>query len=910
MKLLLFAFFLASLNLPAVTVYVAPDGDDANPGTKERPLATATAARDALRRLRAASGPAAVEFADGVYRQDAPVRLEAADGGTAASPVVWRAAHRGQAVFSGSVKPTSTGRVADPAVLELLPAAARDHVVYADIPGDLPLPGFRGGGCGTPQKLCEVPLSVFQGETRLEPARWPNEGFARTGENVGKAEARHDANFCRSGVFTFADERLAAWAKEPDLWAYGLWCYEWADAKAQVLKVDPAAGTIAVDPSPIGFGIRERAQFHVLNALSELDRPGEWVIDRRRRRVYVWPLKDSGPLAFACAPGLLVARGTSHLILDGLVFDCARTDAVDLRDCSNCTVRAATVRRTSAWAIRIQGGVSNRVAGCDLYDLGEGGVFLSGGDFATLTPAEHVADNNHIHHYGNVVPNYKPGVQLLGVGNRATHNLIHHSRHQAVAFGGNDHTIAWNVIHDMCTFNDDAGSIYCCQRDWTRRGTVIERNLIHMTGKKPNPTHTEAIYLDDFSSGVVVRGNLINRASLGIYIGGGQDCTVDNNVILNCGRSVCLGSRGVETFAKSISGRGRESEMFRRLDELKPLLAGTLWRTRYPNLLKVRDFEDGVFAHNALYNTITNNVTGGCGFIEKDNWSKVGPYCTVTNNLELKGDPGFADYGGFDWELRPDSPAAKMVGRTEFAKMGLYASPDRASPAVKFAPDVTPPLPIRVRLAPAVARVDLALDGELPADEVGMADTASLHACDQPSWGRGKRLVADFGQADLNEWKEYAFSFTPRFDCTARLVTMGARGKDTLYDDFRATGTTLMNGGFETGKGWRLPHANPKDYRAPLCDLESAYGVIDAAAAGVPAAEGSRMACGNDMLNFSCSLTLRKGVPVTIRFKARAAAHPEVAEVTSASLRVTLDPAAFALPDGARRTVTVVSDGI
>ena len=847
----------------AAVVYVAPDGSDANPGTRERPLATPTAARDAARR----AGPGAtVEFADGVYRLVSPLRLDARD-----SKTVWRAAHRGKAVFSGSVKPTFCGRADDPAVLALLPAAARDKVVFAELPAGFDLPGFRGGGCGTPARLCEVPVSVFQGVRRLEPARWPNEGFARTGANIGEIEKRHDAVYCRSGVFRFADERLAAWAREPDLWTYGLWCYEWADAKAQVTNVDVAAGTLAVDPSPIGFGIREGAQFHVLNALSELDRPGEWVIDRRRRRIYVWPLAE-GELAFACADGLVRVEKATGVVFDGLDFDCSRTDALVFTDCTACTVRASVVRRTSAWAISVSGGADDRVVGCDLYDLGEGGVALSGGDFRTLKPAGHVADNNHIHHYGNVVPNYKPGVSLQGVGNRATHNLIHHSRHQAVAFGGNDHYIGWNVIHDMCTFNDDAGSIYCCQRDWTKRGTVIERNVIHMTGKQPDPTHTEAIYLDDFSSGVIVRDNLINRASLGIYIGGGQDNLVTGNVILNCTSPVRLGSRGVETFAKGISGRGRDSEMFRRLDGLKDLLEGELWRGRYPNLLRVYDFADGVAAHNAHFNVVTNNVAAGCGPFSKDNWKSVGETCTFDGNLILAGDPGFVDYANFDWELKADSPAAKLVGRLDYAKTGLYASDERASPPVRFAADVTPPPEIRRRLEPASVRIDFQLEGALPAGVDGCAE--EMHGCCLPEWGGRRRVVASFGLASLQDWQEYSCTFTPRFDCRMTLVTMGTRGYDTLYDDIRLTGAELKDGGFETGEGWRLPVANPDDYRAPNCDLDPPFGLVGADAVGCAPAEGVQMGCGNDMLNFSTPLQLKAGVPVTVRFKARARPAP------------------------------------
>jgi len=853
-------FICASSGL-AATVYVSPQGSDANPGTKERPLATLAAARDRVRQF--GPGLNCVELADGVYPLTSPLSLDSRD-----SDVVWRAAHRGKATLSGTVRPTVEGPVTDPEVLALLPETARSHVVFAELPQGVELPGFSGGGCGTPARLCEIPVSVFQGMTRLEPARWPNDGYARTGANVGKVEKRHDAAFSRSGIFGFASPRLAAWAKEPDLWAYGLWCYEWADAKAQVRKVDPVAATISVDPAPIGFGIRENAQFYVLNALSELDRPGEWVIDRKRRRVYVWPRQDGGELNFACASGLVSAAGARGITLDGLVFDFSRTDAIVLKDCTNCTVRASTVRRTSSWAVRVRGGSSNRVQGCDLYDLGEGGIELAGGNFESLVPAGHIADNNHIHHYGNIVPNYKPGVQLTGVGNRATHNLIHHSLHQAVAFGGNDHYIGWNVIHDTCTFNDDAGAIYCCQRDWTKRGTVIECNVIHMTGKKPVPTHTEAIYLDDFSSGVVVRGNIINRASMGVYVGGGQDCIVEGNLILNCLRGVAIGSRGTDSFAKNISGLGRKSEMFKRLDSLRSLLEGPLWRSRYPKLLKVYDYEDACFAHNALFNVVTNNVSAGSGANELSNWKNIGPSTIVADNLELPDDPGFVDYPHLNFSLKPGSVAERKLGDLGFDRMGLYDDPSRASPAVKFAADVTTPPEIRVRRASAVVRLDFDLVGNLPEGVRGMAE--NLRLCSLPEWGRYKRLVADFGLASRTEWTEYSCSFTPNFDCTVRLVTMGSRGDDTLYDDIRVTGSEIVDGGFETGRGWSLPRANPKDYRAPLCNLEPPYGIVEATQVKCDAAEGVKMACGNDMLNFTTPLKLKKGVRVSITFKARA----------------------------------------
>ena len=120
-----------------IELHVSPAGNDSNPGTKEKPLATPAGARDALRRMRAAVAdaqgrvpPGEVVFEDGVYLLSEPVRLDARDG----SNVTWRAANRGKAVFSGALTPAGWKKVDDPAILELLPEAARAHVVMADIP--------------------------------------------------------------------------------------------------------------------------------------------------------------------------------------------------------------------------------------------------------------------------------------------------------------------------------------------------------------------------------------------------------------------------------------------------------------------------------------------------------------------------------------------------------------------------------------------------------------------------------------------------------------------------------------------------------------------------------------------------------------------------------------------------------
>ena len=799
-----------------------------------------------------------VELADGVYPLSAPLVFGAADGGSPDAPVVWRAKNRGKAILQGFAdfawKP-----VEDACAVSLLGEEGRSHVLEADIPAGVPLPGFRGGGCGTPDNLQEIPVSLFEDDSRLELARWPNDEFAHTGEVLGETKS----GLTTSGVFHFPSERLERWAREPELWAFGLWRHAWADARTKVLKVDPVAQMLSVDPAPIGFGIVADARFYVLNALSELDRPGEWVIDRARRKIYAWPRRKDGHLRLAVADGLIRVRGASNLSFEGIVFEGSRTDALTFVDSTNCQVVASVVRKTSSNGIRATGGARFHADGCDVSDIGETGIIVSGGDKLTLTPARHMVRNCHIHHYGRVIPNYRAGISLSGVGNIAGRNLIHHAKHQGVVFYGNDHRISYNVIHDTCEGNDDAGAIYCCMRDWTMRGTVIDHNLIHMTGRAGHFRNCEAIYLDDYSSGVQVLSNVINRASRGVHVGGGQDCRVAGNLIMNCAVGVILETRA--TWLCSL--KGRQSPLFRILEAKKDVYASEVWRTRYPRLLDVYRFEDGVFAHNSIGLSIEDNAFVSCtSAVKKENWAKAGPYNTVTNNMSCDGNPGLIDYAGFNWRLK-EGAVREMLGELEIGKMGLYACPNRITPPVRFGANVTPPPPFQKTYASASVRIDLPIVGVLPAGVDSVA--TNCRACSVPSWSKGLRVNADFGEAD-EQWREYFFAFTPTADMKLSFDTMGARGDKTLYDDFRVTGAEFSNGGFESSEGWSLPSYSDRDPRAPICNLEKPYGIVTAADAGVEPAEGLRMACGNDMLMLSRRIRVKAGVPVEVRFKARA----------------------------------------
>jgi parallel beta-helix repeat protein len=683
-----------------ITLQVAPSG---------KPLASLAAARDAIRQLKQAgplpAGGVTVVLAPGVYRLREPFLLDAQDSGTAEAPIVYRAERCGTAIVSGGAELRGWRAVNDPEILKLIDAKANGHVLWTEVGPDLlpMLPGFANGGEGfLVRKSPEYPLALYQQNARLPIARWPNEGFVMTGRCLGESRpAGHMGIRYIEGRFEFKNERLTRWAREPELWFNGLWYVPWADSKLQLKAIDLGAQAIALkNPELSAFGYMPERHFYAFNAIGEIDRPGEWAIDRARRRLYLWPAAEltANPVTLALAQSLIQAERLAHVTFDGLTLECCRHTAISLKDATAVTVQASTVRHTGGWAADITGGEQDTVIGCDLYDLGEGGVRAMGGDRDRLISGRHLIENNHIHHIGRVVACYRPGAAVYGVGNAVRHNLIYQTDHQAIFFDGNDHRIEYNIVHDVCLYTSDAGPLYACARDWSKRGTVIRHNLFHASGEGVDACGCRGIYLDDHTSDVAVTSNIVSQADVGINLGGGKDNRVTSNITVNCRQPVTLHSRGVDSFAKVDAARGRESGCYRRL--LRDVYQTPLWRERYPNMLAPLAM-DPIEAQNAHGNTIRNNVSAGSGEVKVSNAKHVMKTCVVEQNPVVDDDPGFVDLLRFDLRLRPDAPILKQVPGFEapdFARMGLYDDPRRASPAVKFGPEVTPMEPV---LSPA-----------------------------------------------------------------------------------------------------------------------------------------------------------------------------------------------------------------
>ena len=667
-----------------VTFYVATDGNDAWSGMRKTPstakddgpFATLARARDAVRRLKEANQlprkGATVVVRGGIYSVDKPLAFTAEDSGANAAPITYRAVKGETVRIRGGKLVTNWKPVTDAEVLGQLAKAARSHVRQADLKalGITEFGSPAGGG-----------LELFFNGQPMMVSRWPNEGFVPIVGVLGETEVDvRGTKGCREGIFTYKGDRPKRWIGERDAWVHGYWFWDWSEQRHKIKSIDVDRRSIEVQPPYHGYGYRKGQWFYAFNLLSEIDQPGEWYVDRERGQLYFWPPTsvEKGEAIVSVLRTMVTMKDASYVTLRGFNFEGARGTAITIAGGVGNRVVGCTIRNVGGWAVIVSGGQRHSVVGCDIDQTGGGGISLSGGNRTTLARGEHLAENNHIHHYARVKRVYQPAITLRGVGNRAAHNLIHHAPHMGMGFGGNDHVIEFNEIHHVCQESNDAGAIYT-GRNWTMRGTVIRHNYLHdINGFEGRGC--VGVYLDDMFCGTEVTSNLFYRVTRAAFIGGGRDCTVKNNLFVDCRPSLHIDARALgwaHDHSDEWIKEGREKGTLQGIRYKQPP-----YSKRYPRLVKILDDDPAAPKGNRVF----RNVSFG------GKWDGVRAearkYQTIEDNL-VDVDPRFATPGrigegkqprAIDFALRPDSPAWDIgFEKIPLEQIGLYKDEVRAN---------------------------------------------------------------------------------------------------------------------------------------------------------------------------------------------------------------------------------------
>ncbi len=278
------ALFGVTCAVPAETwtgveFWVAPDGNDTNPGTREQPLASISLALRKVRELRrltnaAVANGARIVLRGGVYQLTAPLLVRPEDSGTETGPTLIEAAPGERPVLSGGILVTGWRKLKEK--VPGLPRMAQRHVWVAEAPQF----------CG---RMVEC-RQLWVNDRKAIRAREPN------GEIMHrllvwdrqKQEALIPAGPVRALRHTpqlemiFHQQWEIAVCRVKSLRILG--------DKACITFQDPE-GRIQFEhpwPQPV-MTTNYTGPFFLANAIEFLDQPGEWFQELPSGRIYYWP---------------------------------------------------------------------------------------------------------------------------------------------------------------------------------------------------------------------------------------------------------------------------------------------------------------------------------------------------------------------------------------------------------------------------------------------------------------------------------------------------------------------------------------------------------------------------------------------------------------------------------------------
>ncbi len=712
-----------NLDTKEIILYISKNGNDTwsgkigtpNDTDTDGPLFSIEGAKDRIKEIRSQGilGLIKILINEGDYEVQHTIKFNKEDIGAQNTPIAFIGV--GQVKLIGGIKLKNFCETTDKVVKLDLKAAGHSGLRFKEL---------------------------FYKGRRQQKARYPSYdennpyggGWLYAEGNI--PDNQYNSGHVTKDSFICKDPNIKKWTEIQKVEVFIFPRYNWTNNIINIKSYDEHTGEVKLE-NPAKYEIYPGDRFYFQNVKEELSSPGEWYLDndilyfyppenirasevevvvpvveniieinggeKDNENLYAEKIdwRDSGiDLADEFTPFLKadLNKECGYISFEGVSIETCKGAGIVVRNAKNISFVAGTIRNTGGAGAIILNSMECTVEGCDIYDVGSHGVYVSGGIrspfMGKYVNSNNIITNNYIHHIG---VSYKSvaGVMLNGVGIKVTHNLIHDGPRWGIFSRGNNNEIAFNHIRHVNVETSDTGAINTCDRDFTMHGTKIEYNLIHdvlgyhcIDGVWHSPAFAFGIYLDDFTSGIEVIGNLTyNTPCAGFYLHSGKDNIIENNMFLETRDESIFILSWLEEVEYRHTGTKNQSLT---CNVFKNNILSTKKENSAVYTISQHDIIDlpekkCLFKNNLFWNygkevflkVIEKDSDYGKKYskISIDEWNSLG-YDTQS----IIDDPQFVDYDNRDYRLKSGSPALKLgFAQLPIDKMGPYKSDKRIS---------------------------------------------------------------------------------------------------------------------------------------------------------------------------------------------------------------------------------------
>ena len=553
-------------------IYVSTNGNDSNNGSKNAPFKTLTRARNEARKCDGAT----VFVEEGRYFFTDTFELSKEDSNTTYKAL-------GKVYFDGGVVIDNSDIKDYDGKIKVVDLSKYDINI-----GEYGARGFRRSYTNSGNEL-------FVNSDAYVVARYPKKGLIKfkEGDIIEPGSNVKDGDYSQKcAVLKLGKENVSKWKDAKDAYIGGYPAHAWADDCMKIAEYDTENGTITtIQPHLFSYRVTGHSGWYIVNLIEELTEEGEYYVDTANKKLYFIPkcdIKDAFIQLSSLDKVMIAIEDANNVTIEGITIENSRNSGIYIENGDSCTIKDCVFRNLGIIAIQFgQGaepqphglnnchgkraesvpvpkpisreagsnheylyefaawdnnaGTNHLVSGCHIYNMGAGGILLSGGNRKTLTPANNTVYNCHIHHVNRLDQTYRACVDIKGVGNSIKNCEIHDTPSIAILLHGNDHIIEYCKIYRTCTENSDSGAIYM-GRDPSEVGNIIRYNFIYdIINTIPTGLGVAAIYFDDYSIYNCVYGNFFYNIVSGgtvwfstVYHNGGGMTTIANNIFIDC----------------------------------------------------------------------------------------------------------------------------------------------------------------------------------------------------------------------------------------------------------------------------------------------------------------------------------------------------------------------------------------